>query len=165
MNGYIKLHRSILEWEWITDPITVTVWIYCLARANYEVARWEGLILQPGQFVTSIRHIAEDLGLSVQNVQTALKHLKSTNELTSKSTNKYTVITIEKWTMYQTAGEKVINKVINTLTNDQQTTNKQLMTDKEYKEIKERKEDINYNTADMMRLCHERFLEAQNEQR
>jgi hypothetical protein len=72
--------------------------------------------------------------------------LKSTNEITSKSTNKYTIITVVKWEEYQLLCEKSTNKSTSKLTNDQQTTNKQLTTDNKYnninKEIIKEKSDI-----------------------
>lgn len=140
MNGYIKLHRSMLDWEWLDDPITTQVWVYCLLRANYTTQRWHGELIMPGQFITSLGHMAKELGITRQNLKTAINHLKSTNNLTSKPTNKYTLITIEKWELYQSAGEKVTNKLTNKLTNDQPTTNQQLTTDKEREEREERKE-------------------------
>ncbi|MBQ6501212.1 MAG: hypothetical protein IJI87_07560 [Mogibacterium sp.] len=137
MSGYIKLHRSMLKWEWLDDPITCQVWIYCLLRANYEAQRWHGEIIQPGQFVTSLSHMAKELGISVQNVRTAILHLKSTHELTSQVTKSATLITVEKWAQYQSAGDKVTNHLTHELTSDQQGANKELTTIKEYKEYKE----------------------------
>jgi len=141
MNGYVKLHRSMLEWEWLDDPITVQVWVYCLLKANYTLQRWHGETLMPGQFITSLGHMAKELGISRQNLKTAILHLKSTNNLTIKSTNKWTLVTIEKWDEYQSAGEKVTNKLTSNLTNNQPTANQQLTTDKEREEREERKED------------------------
>lgn len=84
MNGYIKLHRSMLDWEWLDDPITVQVWVYCLLKANYSPQRWHGETLMPGQFITSLGNMAKELGISRQNLKTALLHLKSTSNLTIK---------------------------------------------------------------------------------
>lgn len=138
--GFVKIYRSMLGWEWHDDPITVATWYYCLLRANWESTRWHGEIIKPGQFITSLDHMAKDIGISVQQLRTALKHLKSTSNLTSKSTNKMTLVTIEKWALYQSASEKLTSKSTSNLTNEQQTTNKQLTTDKNNKESKERKE-------------------------
>jgi hypothetical protein len=140
MNGYVKLYRSILEWEWLDDPVTVQVWVYCLAKANYSIQRWHGEILQPGQFITSLGHMAKELGITRQKLKTAINHLKSTNNLTSTSTNKWTLITIEKWELYQTAGERVTNKLTSNLTNEQPASNQQVITDEERKEREEREE-------------------------
>ena len=139
--GFIKVYRSMLNWEWHDDPITVATWMYCLMRANYDTQRWHGQIIEPGQFVTSLGHMAKDIGISVRQLRTALNHLKSTHEVTSKATSKATLITIEKWAMYQSAGEKATRLATSQATNDRQATDKQPTTIKESKERKERKED------------------------
>ena len=88
--GFVKIYRSMLGWEWHDDPITVATWYYCLLRANWESTRWHGEIIKPGQFITSLDHMAKDIGISVQQLRTALKHLKSTSNLTNEqqTTNK-----------------------------------------------------------------------------
>jgi hypothetical protein len=80
--GYVKLFRSIEDWEWYNDGNTFRVFLHILLNANHSAARWQGIALNPGQKITSIEKIAEELKLSRQNVRTALNHLKSTNEIT-----------------------------------------------------------------------------------
>ena len=38
MEGYIKLYRKFIEWEWHDDPIVVSVFLHCLVLANYKMA-------------------------------------------------------------------------------------------------------------------------------
>ena len=33
-NGWIKIHRKLLEWEWADDPNMVALWIHLLLNAN-----------------------------------------------------------------------------------------------------------------------------------
>lgn len=101
MTGYLKLFRQMLEWEWYKDPNTCRLWIHLLLKANYGYARFHGQDVHPGQLVTSIKHLSEETGLTERQVRTALTHLKSTHEVTCKVTNKYTLITIEKWRFFQ----------------------------------------------------------------
>ena len=63
--------------------------------------------------------MASDLGFSEQQVRTALKKLESTGEITLKSTNRFTIATVENWEMYQGDG------YIEQPTDNQQITNKQ----------------------------------------
>lgn len=128
MEGWLKLHRGLLDWEWYTNSITKDVFIHCLLKANYETKKWQGRLIPPGSFITSYRHIADELNISVQNVRTAISNLELTHELTHKSTHKHTLITIENWAKYQ----DVINQT-NTVNNTQ--TNIQLTTTKEIKNI------------------------------
>ena len=126
MNGFIKLHRKILEWGWYDDPNTKIVFLHLLLTANYSDSCYKGIDLKPGQTVTGRKSLSEALGISEQEVRTALNHLKSTNEITIKSTNKFSVVTIVNWESYQCVAEESTNEVTDNLTNNQPTTNQQL---------------------------------------
>ena len=141
MKGYVKLYRSMLSWEWMDDPITVQVFVYCLLRANYEMQRWHGIIIKPGQFVTSLGNMAKDLKITKSQLRTALKHLKLTHSITQSVTQQATVITIEKWGDYQSAGEKVAQSMTRCVTSQRHADDTPMTTDKEIEEIKESKEE------------------------
>lgn len=146
---FIQLHRRLLNWEWFQDSKVLHVFIYLLLKANYKPEMWQGWQLEPGQRVTSYEKIAESTGLSIQNVRTAIKKLKSTCELTCKSTNKFTLITITNWELYQLTNKKLTYKSTCNLTNNQQTTNKQLTTNnKDNKDNKEYIEEEEEESAD-----------------
>lgn len=130
MSGWIKLHKSIDKWEWRHKPITFSLFLYLLTNANYEISKYEGHQIPVGALVFGRKKAAKFLGVSQQNIRTALKHLKSTNEITIKTTNKFSIIQIVKWDMYQ--------NLTNGLTINQPSTNQQLTTskNKRNKEIK-----------------------------
>lgn len=145
-SGYIKLFRSLADWEWYDDTVTMRVWIHLLIKANYEDKRWHGVEIKRGQLITSIEKLATELCLSKQQVRTALRNLQSSGEITRQPTNRWTLINIEKYNEFQ-GGNLSANTPANTqttheLTNSQQTNNTQATTTKEYKEInKERKKN------------------------
>ena len=122
-NGYIKLHRKLLEWGWYKDQNTMIVFLHLLLIANYAESEYMGVKIHPGQAVIGRKSLAKALGMSEQNVRTALNHLKSTNEITIKATNKFSVVTIVKWELYQVDDGKVTNKPTKKPHNDQPTTN------------------------------------------
>jgi len=131
--GWVKLHRSLLEWEWYDDLPCRVLWQHLLLSVNYEEKKWRGQTIEQGQLVTSIANLSESAGLTAKQVRTALEKLKSTGEMAIKTSNKYTIITITKWNLYQENGKEKAN--------EGQTKGKQRATTKEYK--KERnKEDI-----------------------
>ena len=70
--GWIKLHRALMDWEWYDDIITRGIFIHCLLRANHTDANWRGMELKRGQFVTSLKHLADENGVSVQTLRTHL---------------------------------------------------------------------------------------------
>lgn len=126
-NGWIKLHRKILDWEWFTSPSTLQLFIYLLLRANKEDKKWRGILIKRGQLVTSVATISEETKLSTQQVRTSLNRLKSTNEITSKTTNKFTLVTVCKYESYQLYEEVEQQTKQQALqqTNNKQITNKQ----------------------------------------
>ena len=90
-----------------------------LLTANFKEGEYKGVPLKPGQTIIGRKALAEQLGISEQCVRTALNRLKSTNEITIKSTNKFSVVTIENWSMYQSDESESTNESTNTLTNNQ----------------------------------------------
>lgn len=100
-NGWIKLHRSILRWEWWDDRNVRDLFLYCLLAANHEETRWHGEVVPRGSFVTSLSKLAKGAGLTVKETRRAIEKLEGTNELGTQRTNQYSVITINKYEKYQ----------------------------------------------------------------
>ena len=101
MSDYIKLHRKFLEWEWYRNEHTKNLFIHCLLKANWKESKFEGNVIQRGSFVSSIDILANETGLTSDEVRTAIKHLIFTGELTKQSTNKYTVFSVVNYDLYQ----------------------------------------------------------------
>jgi len=140
MASYIKLHRKLLNWGWFNKPEILSVFIYCLIRANYEDGDYQGHKVLRGQFITSPDKIAQATGLTYQCVRTVLNKLILTNEINKQTTNKYTIITVCNYDSYQGLEKDTNKQTPNKSTNNQQTTNKQLTTSKKLEEIKENEE-------------------------
>ena len=133
--GWIKLYRKLLDWEWYDDPYTKAVFIDLLLCANYQDKTWHGKLIERGALVTSVNSLANRNGLSVQNVRTALKHLTETGVISKQTTNKNTIIIVLNYSVYQDfAGveETISNSQI---TNNQQTTNNNIISKESNKEI------------------------------
>ena len=103
-NEYLKLYRKTLGWGWYTDVSTKVLFFHCLLRANWKAGTWKGIPYEAGQFITSIKSLSEETGLTVKQVRTALKNLKMTGEVASKGHSKYSVITVKNWDRYQSEG-------------------------------------------------------------
>ena len=113
-NGYIKLHRSLLTWEWYSTPETLTVFVYCLLKANWKDGKFQGHEVKRGSFVTSRAKMAQETGLTQQNVRTAINHLISTGEVAKSSYAKFSIITVQNYEKYQSddqvSGQQVTSK-------------------------------------------------------
>lgn len=101
MSDYIKLHRSMLEWEWWHDINTCRVFIYLLLKANWKDSTWKGIEVKRGTYISSLDKVATETDLTRDEVRTALKHLTKTKEITTVSTRKYTVFTVVNYDLYQ----------------------------------------------------------------
>lgn len=144
MDGYIKIFRQLLNWEWYTDGNVLRVFLHLLLNANFKPSRFRGLTLPVGALVVSIDSLSASLGLSSQQIRTALKKLESTGEINKQITNKFTIITICKWECYQAetnTEQQTNNKQI---TDKQQTNNKQITTEEEYKNVRKKEYKDSY---------------------
>lgn len=135
-NTYIKLFRKMLTWEWYTDTNTFRVFMHILLRANYEPSRYKGHEIGAGECVFGRKKWAKELGLSERQVRTALEHLKSTNEVTTRATNRFTIIHVEKWEFWQIEEGKATKRKTNSESNKRPTSDQQPTTSKESKNIR-----------------------------
>ena len=148
---YIKLNRKILEWEWWGDIKTYRVFTYCLLQANWKERSWNGMAIERGSFPTSLPRIAKDCSLTENEVRTALKHLKSTGEITDKPFNKFRIITVSNYDLYQCDNRQVHSQITDKsqavnrqTTGKSQANHRQLTALEEGKNRKkERKEEYN----------------------
>jgi DNA-binding transcriptional MerR regulator len=134
MSGWIKIHRQILEWEWYSDNNSFRVFLHLLLKANHKQKRYKGLELKIGSIITSRDILAIETGLSIQQIRTALDKLKSTNEVTIKTSSQGTIIEVVNYAKYQL--------VTNELTIKEPTSNQQVTTNKNVKKEKNEKELI-----------------------
>lgn len=137
-NGYIKLFRTISEWEWYKDSNTKNVFIHLLVSANFEKTKFKGIEVGVGQCLFSLDGLGSALNLSKQEVRTALNHLKSTRELTWVKTPYGLIISIENWDKYQGQSTRTLTHEqhnINTTSTQNQHRQKNIRN-KEYKNNK-----------------------------
>lgn len=117
--GYIKLFRKFVDWEWYEDTNTKVLFIHLLFLANWKDGRFRGRTIPKGSLVTSLNKLSLGTNLTEREVRTALSHLKSTGEIDTVTTQKYTVISIKNWDMYQGSDTVTTD---NRQTSDIQTT-------------------------------------------
>ena len=145
--GWVKLHRSIIDWEWYSDQNTTRLFLHLLITANHEPKKWRGKVIGRGQILTSRAKLSEQTGLSERQIRTSIKRLKSTNEVTSESTKKETVLTVCNYDTYQS--RSTASDQQNDQPSDQQTTNRRPSNEQEGKELKEEKKERKRHTVDL----------------
>jgi len=123
MSGWIKLHRQLKDWEWYKDLPTCKLFFHLLISANHKPSRWQGINIMPGQIVVGRKSLASETGLSEQQIRTSLDKLKSSSEINSTSTSKFSIISIVKWSLYQSE-QPAEQPAFQPTGNQQSTTNK-----------------------------------------
>jgi len=133
MSSWVKLSRKLATSAIAAKPEYLAVWVHLLMAASYKegdvlVGR-QVVRLLPGQLVFGRHKFSEKTGVSEGIVRSALKVLESLQQITIKSESKFSVITITKWSFYQTDQPA----------NNQQLTSKQPAVDhnKEVLELQE----------------------------
>lgn len=93
------------DWEWYENTNVFRLFYHCLLHTNLEDKRYCGKEIKAGQFVSSIPRISAETGLTESQVRTALKKLKDTGYISTKSTNKYTIYTVNECQKYIDCGQ------------------------------------------------------------
>ena len=100
-NGYIKLHREIMRWEFWNDPPVFRTFLVLLLEANVTDSMVHGVQIERGQVLTSYPRLAKDTGLSVMQIRLALKKLSTTGSITVKKMPKFSVVSINNYKKFQ----------------------------------------------------------------
>lgn len=132
-SGYIKLYRSLLNWEWYDDINTKTVFLHLLLTVSIAESQWHGITVPRGSRVSSYAVLAKETRLTERQVRTAISHLEMTGELTRYKHPKFTVFAINNYDKYQlltdkTTGQRQGNDKVTT---GQRQQNKKIEEDKE----------------------------------
>ena len=53
LNGWIKIPRNVLEWEWWDKPEMVVLYLYMLASANEDDTLWHSKEIKRGQLFSN----------------------------------------------------------------------------------------------------------------
>ena len=132
-NGFIKIHRSIMDWQHWGEPNVVVVFLTLLLNANHKRQWWQGLRCERGETFITIDTLAFITKLSRPTIIRILKVLEDSGEITRKRVDqKHTKTIIRKYNDYQD------NNLISSKTTLPQTLPQTLLK----QERKERKENI-----------------------
>lgn len=128
------------------EVLKLWVWLLCnVAYAEHDVVFYGKVIhVSAGEIPTGRKRISQQIGMSESKVYRALNILKKLGNITIKSNNKYSVITVVNWAKFQSEVQSFNIKI----TAEQQQNNikptakkQQKNTTKESKENKEKKEE------------------------
>lgn len=153
MAKFMIINREKLsDWAWLSDKQIYYAFTRMLFKANFESKMWRNIEVGRGSFVCGIDNYAAELGFSTQSLRTILKKLKRSGDIATKSTNKFSIITIceyDDWVCVDNEMQEEANKQTKKqLTDEQQTTNEQTNNSliielrKEIEQLKKEKEEL-----------------------
>ncbi len=100
--GFIKLDRSILDWQWWSNPTARSLWVYLLMSANWKDGYLrDGNVVKRGQVCKSLRTMCSESGLSMVTVRKWLDKFAQSREIAIDRDWGYDVITILNYDKYQ----------------------------------------------------------------
>ena len=146
---FIQIHRKILDWEWYDDINTKVLFLHILLKTNYKSKNWRWIEILEWEFITWREQLSKETWLSEQQIRTSLNKLKSTNEITIKTTNKYSIIKLINYNKYQ--------NITNNITNNQPTDNQQVTTTNKDNNINK-----DNNTLDIYNCYRSKFSKKMN---
>ena len=127
-NGWIKLHRKLLENPIMKKPHWAWLWVILLLKANHKENKmiWNNdvIVIKEGQFITGRKELSKQSGLSETTIERVLDYLEKSNQIGQQKTTKYRLITIVNWKDYQELDNK------RTTNGQQADTNKNDKNDK-----------------------------------
>ena len=138
-NGWIKLNKKILKWGWYSDANVKITFLHLLLIATYEDCEYLGIKLKRGQAIIGSEKTAEQIGITRQQLRTALKKLEKFGEISKKSTNKFTIVTVENYNKYQSVNRSSNQRI----TNEQPTSNQRITNEQPHLRNKEYKNNKN----------------------
>lgn len=174
MAGWVKVYRDIQNcWIWDDKPFSRgQAWIDLILMVNHEDKKimFNGTLIEikRGSGITSIRKLSEKWGWSTKKVKHYLEQLQQDNMVSFKSDSKKTLVTIEKYIVYQSNDlekkhqsdtEEPLKKNKGKTEEKQKKTNK---NDKEYikndKEGEEGKEVVQNQPLSFPTPLHEKIF-------
>ena len=127
-NGYIKLYRNILNSPIFQNEKLLKIFIWCLLKASHkereQIVGRQVIKLKEGQFIFGRKIAASELGIPPSTLWDYIKLMEKMKIISIKSNTKFSVITLEKWRIYQ-VGENIFDNKYDNLYNSKSTTNQQ----------------------------------------
>lgn len=157
MGGYIRLDRCLLNWKYNDSPYAVALWVHILLKANWDKGYYRGIEIKRGEYPCTLQSLYIETGISINAIRKWLRIFEEDKQITVKSTNKYTLISVINYAKYQSDSKRIYKQsdtqsdTQSDIQNDKQSDKQNDMpinNKKEEKEEKEEKEKDIYSDRD-----------------
>ena len=143
MEGYINLHRTLIDSMIFSSQTGLKIWIWLLLKASFKkryvslkIGKGETIVtIERGQLLFGRYKAEEELCIDGSTVYKWIKKLEENDMISIKSNNQYSIITICNYDAYQ--GEN---------TNEEQPSNNQVTTKEQQSNSRVTAEEQQSNT-------------------
>ncbi len=101
---------------------------------------YQEINLMPGQFIFGRKKASKELKMSERTIRTCLKTLENIGNVTTKATNKFSIVSVINWDIYQSENITTDHQSDQQPTNNRPTSDQQVTTNKNVKNNKNVKE-------------------------
>ena len=127
MEGWIKIHRKLIDAPWFSKSEYVHLWLYLLLKANHKDQEVfignEKVLVKRGQLLTSRNKLSEIVHVQENKIYRILKCFENEHQIEQHKTRKYTVISIVNYDTYQKSEQDNEQQMNNKRTTDEQQMN------------------------------------------
>ena len=150
-NGFIFLHRSLLESEVFASQNTLKIWVWCLLKANFKskyvslkVGKGERAVkVERGQFIFGRLKAEKELAIKGSTIYKNIQKLERMGNISIKSNSQYSLITIDNYDTYQNRSNHKEQPSNSQVTSKEQVSNKQVTQLIKDNKVNKEKKNIN----------------------
>jgi len=136
MEGYINLHRTLLDSMIFSSQTGLKIWIWLLLKASFKkryvslkIGRGETIVtIERGQLLFGRYKAEEELCIDGSTVYKWIKKLEENDMISIESNNQYSIITICNYDTYQTESETKEQPSNSRVTTKEQPSNSRVTT-------------------------------------
>ena len=108
--GFIALHRKILDSPVSNNPNYLAVWVFILCKVNFKdktkIEGGKNVLYKRGEYKGSIAKIAEHFSLSRSTIKQIVDYFESEKMLYTQRTRNYTIFQVVNYDDYQGSEHK-----------------------------------------------------------
>ncbi len=123
MQGYIAIHRQIVDSSFYKDSQAVHLWLHLIMKANHKdkcfMMNGSEITVKRGQLITGRKALSLETGIQESKIQRLLKAFEKCHMIEQQTNNRNRLITVLSYDSFQ-AGEQQMN---NKRTTDEQQVN------------------------------------------
>jgi len=109
MEGYIKLHRKILESSVFASQLGLKIWVWCLLKANFKpkftsikIGKGESTVkIDRGSFIFGRFKAEDELNIDGSTIYKWIKRFEDDDMIKIQSNSHYSIISICNYDSYQ----------------------------------------------------------------